>query len=496
MHAISGPLAKLRPNNDQAFVAFHNAASLPLTEARAAHARRFMLVDYPSSESRYSTQPDTPTKEDRQRLQTGKHDGCYLFNLSDRDPAKDHEWVAGSGDPTKPDSCQILLGHNDISAYNVMFAVCKTTGFMTLRVPSSAVRDVRVNGSKITTASYCLNERRSRLQIGGLHFDFEYCPYSDSAEYLEERLAFLKLAYGNSVAETLHHTPTPGRAESRIGQWTVSKQLGRGAHGKVYSATNSDGGVVAIKTMSHTKRAEKIAETLANITRLAKADGCIHVLYLLETIPTVSLHASTNTPTPEVNFVLQPAVAFTLSEYSSSSSIQGHPTPLRLLRDILEGICFLHLHGFMHGDIKPPNIGVSNGHAILLDADDARGLLHDQTVPPTPGHGGTVGWLAPERELRHYDQTVDVWAAGVVAFQLFFGHHPWMGEDPWKPGNSHLRPDFEIKYGIAVQELEGRDAVVNDLILSMLRHPYTTTTNLGRRPNARNTLEHACWKDL
>lgn len=294
------------------------------------------------------------------------------------------------------------------------------------------------------------------------------------------------------MAETLHYTPTPARVRSRIGQWTVSKQLGRGAHGKVYSATNSAGSVVAIKTMSHTTRARNIAVTLEKITSLAVVDNCIHVLRLLETIPTLSPHASTNTPTHEVNFVLQPAVAYTLSEYSSSSSIKGNPAPLQLLRDILEGIGFLHSHALMHGDIKPPNIGVSHGRAILLDADDARGLPDGKTMLPTPGKGGTVGWLAPERELEPYDKTVDIWATGVVAFQLFFGHHLWMGENPWKAGNNHLQLDFETKYGMAVQKLEDRASPVDDLILWMLRHPYTMEINPGRRLDAQKALEHAC----
>jgi len=138
-HALSGTLAKLRPNSDKAYRAFHNVAVLPLTDARAAHARRFMLVDYPSSESRYSTQPNTQTMENCQLLQTGKHDGCYLFNLSDRDPAIDYEWFAGSGNSAKPESCQILLGYMSVSACNVIFAICRTTGFMTLRIPSGAV---------------------------------------------------------------------------------------------------------------------------------------------------------------------------------------------------------------------------------------------------------------------------------------------------------------------------------------------------------------------
>lgn len=96
----------------------------------------------------------------------------------------------------------------------------------------------------------------------------------------------------------------------------------------------------------------------------------------------------------------------------------------------------LHSIGWIHRDLKPANLGVVNldpPHAVILDLgqaihvdpsligrDDSNGF-----IPQTPGRVGTRSYLAPEMEKSSYSETVDIWALGIVAHEVFLGYYPF-----------------------------------------------------------------------
>jgi serine/threonine protein kinase len=94
---------------------------------------------------------------------------------------------------------------------------------------------------------------------------------------------------------------------------------------------------------------------------------------------------------------------------------------------------------------------------VLLDLDDAEespfpGRYH----PARPGTGGTIGWLAPEREMTGYNELADIWSIGVMAIEMIWGRHPWrQGKNPWRPGSEagELQKDFHDMYGEAADAL-------------------------------------------
>ena len=130
-----------------------------------------------------------------------------------------------------------------------------------------------------------------------------------------------------------------------------------------------------------------------------------------------------------------------------------------IFRSALEGVKFLHSKNWLHLDLKPANIGVMGnpGRAVLLDIGHARQLEPGAVIRPTPDCGGTIGYLAPERELGNYDHLADIWSMGVILYELTHGHHPWkFALNPWRDReeNKELRPTFLKSYQAATDRMK------------------------------------------
>jgi serine/threonine protein kinase len=138
------------------------------------------------------------------------------------------------------------------------------------------------------------------------------------------------------------------------------------------------------------------------------------------------------------------------------------PIVTTVLADILGAANFLHRNNWMHGDLKPANIGIRTWTAecksiVLLDLDDAEeSPFPGRHHPARPGTGGTIGWLAPEREMTGYNELADIWSIGVIAIEMIWGRHPWrQWKNPWRTGSeaSQLQKEFQDMYGEAIESL-------------------------------------------
>lgn len=99
---------------------------------------------------------------------------------------------------------------------------------------------------------------------------------------------------------------------------------------------------------------------------------------------------------------------------------------LVFFKQVLQGLATLHEHGFIHRDVKPGNLAIidySPPRAVIIDFG-----LAVRATKSGPGQVCTIPYMAPEViEQREYDEQVDVWALGIVGYQLFIsrGTQPW-----------------------------------------------------------------------
>jgi serine/threonine protein kinase len=113
---------------------------------------------------------------------------------------------------------------------------------------------------------------------------------------------------------------------------------------------------------------------------------------------------------------------------------QGRPVPgaARLVQEICEGLAHMHAQGWIHGDLKPANV-------LLMPDGSVRLGDFGLTAELEGTHGyrppvGTSAYLPPEYWTENLGDrglavrpTSDIWALGVVAYQLFTGQYPFPG---------------------------------------------------------------------
>ncbi len=107
----------------------------------------------------------------------------------------------------------------------------------------------------------------------------------------------------------------------------------------------------------------------------------------------------------------------------------------RLLRELADALAYAHGQGVLHRDLKPENVLLSGGHAVIADFGIAKALAAatehgDERVATLTATGvsiGTPAYMAPEQAVgdRHTDHRADLYALGVIGYEMLAGAHPF-----------------------------------------------------------------------
>lgn len=105
------------------------------------------------------------------------------------------------------------------------------------------------------------------------------------------------------------------------------------------------------------------------------------------------------------------------------------PCVVRSLGELLAALEHVHAAGIVHRDVKPANLLVTlEGALLLLDLGLARDLEGDGDLTATGAFLGTPLYAAPQQVMTHLpDPRDDLYAAGVVAYQMLSGDNPFRG---------------------------------------------------------------------
>jgi serine/threonine-protein kinase len=222
-------------------------------------------------------------------------------------------------------------------------------------------------------------------------------------------------------------------AGTRLGVYEISGLIGVGGMGEVYRATDTTlGREVAIKTLP--RELARDADRLARFQREAQLLAALNHSHIAAVY---GLHEHEGT-----RFLAMELVDGETLDKKSRSSLSVEQA-LRLALQIAEALEAAHEKGVVHRDLKPANIMVTrDGQVKVLDFGLAKAFVGDPTAT-IPAHSpalslamtqqgfvlGTAAYMSPEQASgQATDQRADIWAFGVVLFELLAGSPLFGGE--------------------------------------------------------------------
>ncbi len=98
--------------------------------------------------------------------------------------------------------------------------------------------------------------------------------------------------------------------------------------------------------------------------------------------------------------------------------------------EICKGVAYAHDRDIMHRDLKPENILFDEGIAKIGDFGIARVLAYTAHPQNLSAGVGTSMYIAPEQFDDKYDRRVDLWAIGIILYEMLVGKPPFTGKTP------------------------------------------------------------------
>ena len=135
---------------------------------------------------------------------------------------------------------------------------------------------------------------------------------------------------------------------------------------------------------------------------------------------------------------------------------------LVLLEPVLDALSAAHAAGFVHRDIKPENVLIADdGRVKVADFGLARAVAATNSSTTQGMIIGTVAYLSPEQvERGEADGRSDVYAAGILLFEMVTGQVPHAGDSPLAVAYQHVNADVPPPSSIRPQLAPDVDALV------------------------------------
>ena len=248
-------------------------------------------------------------------------------------------------------------------------------------------------------------------------------------------------------------TPPLGSLADR---YVIERELGQGGMATVYLATDlRHERQVAVKVLRSDLSASIGSERFLQEIRIAARLGHPHIL---------PLHDS-GTADGLLYYVMPYVAGESLRQRLARQGELPVADAVRILRDVADALGYAHEHGVVHRDIKPENILLSGRHALVADFGVAKAVSEatGRSQLTTAGVAlGTPAYMAPEQAVADpgVDHRADIYALGVVGYEMLSGEPPFTGGTPQQVLAAHVTS--------APQQLSARRPAMPQLLADAL----------------------------
>ena len=219
---------------------------------------------------------------------------------------------------------------------------------------------------------------------------------------------------------------TKGRVEKKQvsvvdGKYKLGSSLGKGGFGVVYEALNVEtGDFVAVKQMSiHDMKQDEVDEIMSEITLLRNLDHPNIVQYIDNVKQDGYLH-----------IVLEYMENGSLSQIVKKFGVFSEAVAMAYIKQVLDGLAYLHAQGVIHRDIKGANILTTKDGLVKL-ADFGVAIKLGENDESEASVVGTPYWMAPEIiEMSGQSSACDIWSVGCVVVELLTSAPPYFDLAP------------------------------------------------------------------
>ncbi|MCY7363735.1 MAG: Stk1 family PASTA domain-containing Ser/Thr kinase [Frankiaceae bacterium] len=245
------------------------------------------------------------------------------------------------------------------------------------------------------------------------------------------------------------------------GRYRLDAAIARGGMATVYRATDLRlDRTVAVKVMR-----PALAEDPDFVDRFARE---ARAAARLSSPEVVAVHdQGTDAATGTAYLVMEHVAGITLRDVVRDAAPLTPARALDLLEPVLRALAAAHGAGLVHRDVKPENVLLGDdGQVKVADFGLARAIESSNLTATTGLLIGTVAYLAPEQvEHGRADTRTDVYAAGILLFELLTGVPPYFSDSPLSVAYRHVNEDVPPPSPL----VEGIPVVLDDLVLAATR---------------------------
>jgi serine/threonine-protein kinase len=231
-------------------------------------------------------------------------------------------------------------------------------------------------------------------------------------------------------------------------KYEVLGVLGRGGTGVVYDAITQDGTAIALKVMHDALAGDKqirgrFEREAAILRRLEGA----HICPILDSGEVAGPGTGTEAGKSLLYIALPKIVGESLADRLAKGPLEVD-VALDIMREVLAALSSAHSQGVIHRDLKPANVLLQDGkHVVVVDFGMSKIVTGTGTgTTNLTTHNmvfGTPEYMSPEQARGDdLDIRCDIYAAGVLLYELLAGVPPFTGETPLNVLTAHLTSEL------------------------------------------------------